>query len=118
MANTVIHFEIMGKDGAKSRKFYGDLFGWDVVYHDEMQYGIIAQPEGSGIGGGIGEDAGNPRTLFYVEVPDVQAHLDRAVEMGGTVVDPPMVIPGMVELATFKDPDGLLIGLVKNVPPE
>ena len=30
MANPVVHFEIMGKDGAALQKFYADLFGWTI----------------------------------------------------------------------------------------
>jgi len=28
MSNPVVHFEVVGKDGSKLQKFYGDLFGW------------------------------------------------------------------------------------------
>ena len=28
MGNSVVWFEVMGKDGPGLRSFYGDLFGW------------------------------------------------------------------------------------------
>jgi len=47
MANAVVHFEILGKDGAGLQKFYGDLFGWKVNADNPMKYGYVA-PEAGG----------------------------------------------------------------------
>jgi uncharacterized protein len=74
--------------------------------------------QSAGISGGIGSEGpgGRVRTTFYVDVPDLQAALDRAVQLGGTVASPPMEIPGTgVSIAQFSDPDGNLIGLVKGM---
>jgi len=69
----------------------------------------------SGIAGGIGQEPeGKARVTNYVQVPDLQATLDRAVAMGGKVVMPPMEIPGVVTMAQFADPDGNLMGLIKG----
>lgn len=42
---------------------------------------------------------------------DLQAMLDHAVALGGTVVMPATEIPGVTMLALFADPDGNAIGL-------
>jgi hypothetical protein len=111
MANPVVHFEVIGKDGAKSRAFYGSLFGWQIDANNPMNYGIVGAGDG-GIGGGVGE--GDPTVMFYVQVPDLRAALDKAVQLGGKVVMEPDEIPGMVALAQFADPDGNVIGLVRG----
>jgi Glyoxalase-like domain len=50
---------------------------------------------------------GRLRTTFYVEVPDLQAALDRAVELGGKALSQPSDIPATsISLAQFADPDG------------
>lgn len=112
--NRVGHFEIMGRDAAKTQKFYGDLFGWNVDANNPMNYGIVEAPEG-GIGGGIGGAFdGTPSVTVYVDVDDLQATLDRATSLGGEVVAQPMEVEGQggLQIAQFKDPDGNVIGIM------
>ncbi len=115
MAAPVTHFEVMAKDGKRAQDFYGNLFGWkfDTV---EGGYGMIDTGVKMGINGGIGQVTENmaPHTVFYVQVEDVQSHLDKAVNLGGRVVMPLMEIPNMVTYAQFADLDGNVIGLVKG----
>ena len=54
MRNKVMWFEVLGKDGNKLKKFYGELFGWQYKDAKEMNYGMT-DPEATGIGGGVGE---------------------------------------------------------------
>jgi len=49
-----------------------------------------------------------------VEVDDLQAHLDKAEQMGGRTIMPLTKIPGMVTFALFADSEGQVIGLVKS----
>src|SRR3972149_9317977 len=53
MPNPVVHFEICVKDGAKGAAFYSKLFGWEIQHMPEMNYHMVGQQEGQGIGGGI-----------------------------------------------------------------
>ncbi|MGZ4164419.1 MAG: VOC family protein [Tumebacillaceae bacterium] len=115
MANPVVHFEIIGNNGANIQEYYAKLFGWEINADNPMNYGLVGASEG-GIGGGIGgsEEGGKPHVTFYVAVEDLQATLDKAVELGGKVVQPVTEIPGMVTLAQFSDIDGNIIGIIKN----
>lgn len=116
MGQPIVHFEIMGKDAVKLHKFYADLFSWKVgdAMPDMGMYAMV-DAASSGVAGGIGQEpTGTARTTVYVQVPDLQATLDKAVALGGKVAMPPTDIPGVVSLAQFTDPDGNLIGLVKG----
>jgi uncharacterized protein len=119
MANPVIHFEVMGADGEKLRAFYAKLFDWTIDADNPLGYGMVERAtnfEGVGIGGGIGEEpAGMPGHLtFYVEVPDVEAALAEAEQLGGKrLMGPTEVQPG-VELGQFSDPEGHMVGLLKG----
>ena len=114
MPNPVVHFEILGPDAAKTQAFYRDLFGWTINVDNPMQYGLVQADEG-GIGGGVGATQdGSHLVTVYVQVPDPQVALDRAVELGGTVVMPVTEIPDLVTIGLFADPDGNVIGLVKG----
>lgn len=114
MTNAVVHFEIIGKDGAKLQSFYRDLFGWPVNADNPMNYGLVG-PADAGIGGGIGPGEDDQSMVtFYIGVDDLQAALDKAAQLGGKTVMPVTEIPGMVIMAQFADPAGNVIGLVKN----
>ena len=113
MANKVVHFEVLGKDGKRLQDFYGSLFGWKIDASNPMQYGMVNGDE-TGIGGGIAANQdGSPQVTFYVEVPDLNAALKKAESLGGKTVNPPMDVPGGPTLAHFADPDGNVIGLTK-----
>ena len=48
----VIHFEIMGKDAQKLKKFYEEALGWKIKDSgmDGMEYLLASTGEGTGIG--------------------------------------------------------------------
>ncbi len=52
MANPVVHFEIIGRDGAALNRFYGEVFGWTINADNPMNYGMV-DTGGQGINGGI-----------------------------------------------------------------
>jgi uncharacterized protein len=115
MGNPVVHFEINGINGAELATFYAELLGWktEVVPGD---YVIIDTQAGSGINGGIGtiQDGSAPNVRFYASGPDPQAMLDKAESLGAKVVTPVTEIPDMVVFATFDDPQGNRVGVVKE----
>ena len=111
MGNPVNHFEIIGKDGAKLQKFYGDLFDWKIDASNPMNYGMVQAEEG-GIGGGVAQ-GDKPTVTFYVTVADLAAALKKAESMGGKTVMAPMDVPGGPQIAVFADPEGNVIGLAK-----
>lgn len=112
-------FEILGKDGKALQKYYSDLFGWKVNADNPMNYGIVDNGgrEGNGIDGGIGSTPYQNMVTIYVAVSDLQATLDKAVELGGKIVMPITEIPGMVTMAQFADVEGNVIGLILDQQP-
>lgn len=122
MGQPVVHFEVIGKDGAKLRDYYSDLFGWDMDANNPMNYGLVQReqnvnPDGVGIGGGVGQgpEGYEGHVTFYVEVPDVEASLAKAETLGGTrVMGPETIMDGALELGMFTDPEGHVIGVIKG----
>jgi predicted enzyme related to lactoylglutathione lyase len=115
MPGPVVHFEILGRDGAQTQRFYQSLFGWNIDANNPMNYGMVPA-EGTGIGGGVAaaEGGGQPMVTVYVEVADLQAALSKAESLGGRTVAPPMDVPGGPKIAQFSDPDGNVIGLIQS----
>jgi predicted enzyme related to lactoylglutathione lyase len=107
-------FEITGREGPALQKFYGDLFAWQ--FQDAGRgYGMV-QASPPGIGGGIGtaQDGGPGGVTVYVEVDDIAAYLQKAEQLGGKTLMPPMEMPDIkLTFALFADPEGHVIGLSK-----
>jgi predicted enzyme related to lactoylglutathione lyase len=110
----VVHFEVVGRDGPALRAFYSGLFDWKIDADNPANYGLIAH-EGRGIGGGIGvgPQEYDGHVTVYVEVPDVEAALAKAERLGGTRQSGPVTVLDGVEIGSFYDPEGHMIGLVK-----
>ena len=122
MGLPVLHFEVIGKDGAALQSFYSELCGWKIDAGNEMNYGLVQRednlsPEGVGIGGGIatGPDGYEGHLTFYLGVPDVEETLSKAESLGGTRVMGPEVIMDRMVLGQFRDPEGHLVGVVTPV---
>lgn len=113
MPNPVVHFEIVGPNGKKLQQYYADLFGWEINADNPMGYGLVDTKAG-GIGGGIGVTDGPAWVTVYAAVDDVQATLDKAVSLGGKVLMGVTDIPGGPTMAMFADPEGNVMGIIKN----
>jgi uncharacterized protein len=113
MAHPVVHFEIGCKDLAKTEQFFGELFGWRLQRNGPAS--TIDTGSQQGVPGHITALGHEPQhyTMFYVEVDDVQAALDKAASLGGKTLVPPVKIPTGT-FAWFSDPEGNTIGLLKK----
>ena len=121
MAHPVMWFEVLGTDGGKLRRFYGDLFGWTFDLVPQVDYGVVKTGDGRGIMGGIGTSSPGstpwaPWVTFYTETPDVTASLAKAVSLGGKVIAPRTELPGAT-VGVFEDPEGHVLGLVEAAKP-
>jgi predicted enzyme related to lactoylglutathione lyase len=121
MGQPVVHFEVIGRDGARLQSYYSELFGWQIDSENPMGYGIVQRegntnPDGVGIGGGVagGPEGYGGHVTFYIEVPDVEAALAKAEELGGSrIMGPDDVMPGLV-IGQFADPEGHMVGVVSG----
>jgi uncharacterized protein len=121
MGQPVVHFEVIGKDAESLQRYYSELFGWEIDTNNPVGYGIVARdgntnPDGVGIGGGIGagpEGYGGHST-FYVEVPDIEAALAKAESLGGSRMMGPEAVMEGVEIGLFTDPEGHVVGVVQS----
>lgn len=117
MGAPVIHFELRSRRSEELRSFYGALFGWKLGVVPDGSYALV-DPDAGGVGirGGIAQSMdGLEGVIFYIEVPDIQAHLDRITAAGGAVLVERTESP-QVTTAIFRDPDGNAIGLTEARP--
>ena len=116
MGRPVVHFEIGCRDSAKTRDFYSKLFDWQI--RAEGPASVIQTGGGKGIDGHITSLGHEPQhyVAFYVEVEDIQSYLDKATQLGGKMLVPPVQIP-TGHFAWLADPDGNIVGLLQPKKP-
>jgi uncharacterized protein len=110
MGNPVVHFEIGCRDSKKTQNFYSSLFAWKLA---PMGPAVMIDT-GATVSGHFNSLGHEPHhyTIFYVQVDDVQAYLDKAKALGGKTLVPPVDIPSG-KFAWMQDPEGNTVGLFK-----
>lgn len=113
-ARPVVHWELEAIDPWAQRRFYSELFNWDIAEEGVVLH--VAAGLGAPEGGPNGHIRGSSRSGFalYVQVRDLPASLERAVELGGAVTMEPMDLPGGPTLAGITDPEGNPLTLVQQ----
>lgn len=111
-ARPVVHWEIQAKDPVKAREFYSAMFNWEVGEGQIANIGPgIGAPEP--ITGHIRSSA-TPGVVLYVQVLQLRESLDRAVELGGSILREPFDLPGGQTLAWISDPEGNQLVLIQQ----
>jgi len=128
--HTIVHFEIPANDIEKLRKFYSDLFGWDMnKFPGPTTYyliGTVPVDEKTmmhtrpGVNGGLYErkDASMPemtKPVNYISVESVEEYSKKVEALGGKIVVPKMEIPGIGWWAMALDPEGNAFGILENM---
>ena len=109
----MVHFEIEAKDPDILRRFYSELFNWDIGDGPIMNIQAgIGGPE-PGPAGHI-RRSGRSGVTLYVQVRDLGESADRAKALGGSVILERLEIPGGATLAGIADPEGNPITLVQQ----
>jgi predicted enzyme related to lactoylglutathione lyase len=109
--------ELLTTDAPKALHFYGELFGWKKVNEHDMgpmgKYLLFGHGEPM-FGGMMTKPKDNPMPpswLYYVEVSDFDAALERAKGRGARVLNGPMEVPGGGRIVQLTDPQGAVFAL-------
>jgi hypothetical protein len=116
MTRPVVFFQIWAKEPERQCAFYREIFGWKIDEPNAMglsmiEHGVGGPPEG--VGGAIMAGA-EARVLVYVQVLDPLETLAKAEALGGRRVMEPFDVPEGPTVAQMADPEGNVIGLVKQ----
>jgi predicted enzyme related to lactoylglutathione lyase len=110
--------ELGTSDVKRAKVFYEKLFGWSYADEDMGDMGTYTKVKlGDDELGGLYELKGPmfegvpPHWMFHVAVEDVSSTAERAKEIGGSVVMPPMDIPDAGRMAMIEDPTGAKLAL-------
>ena len=122
--NVVNWFEIYTSDFKRAKKFYTDVFKFEItdmapsanMNHPEMEYAFFpSDPQGWGASGALAKlDMAKPGmggTLVYFATEDITAELNRVETAGGKIIRPKQSIGEYGFIAMIEDTEGNMIGL-------
>ena len=109
--------ELMTRDVARAKKFYGDAMGWtfDSMPTPDGGTYVLAMAGDTPAGGMFdingAEYAGTAEGwMSYIAVDDVDARVKMATKAGAKVMKPPFDVPGVGRIAILLEPGGAGIG--------
>lgn len=122
----VVHFEIPVDDMNRAKKFYQEIFGWDMVpvpgmadYIIVRTVGVDAQnmpTESGAINGGLTKrTTSGEGSVVVIDVPSLDVYLQKITRVGGKVVQPKQDVMGMGLYARVTDPEGNVIGIWETI---
>ncbi|GAB3421363.1 VOC family protein [Flindersiella endophytica] len=121
----IVWWEVETAEPERFQRFHAALSGWSFApAFEDTELGAdywIIQQDGEGIGGLQRASSSAPApaagTRVYVEVDDLEATLDRAVGLGGTVERTRVALGGDDRwFAVIRDPAGVSFGLWTGRP--
>ena len=113
MKHTFVHFEIPADDVERARKFYTELFGWQISSPPEFpEYLFVTTGDEDDLGGGMMKrQAPGQGVVNYVQVESVADFSSKCEELGGKTIVPKSPVPGMGWFAHFVDTEGNVFAL-------
>jgi len=113
---SIVHVELHSADPAKSKSFYGEVFGWKFEEIPEMNYTMWKAPNEPAGGLMKTMEGRPPQVLNYILSESVENTLRDITGAGGIVIQPKMEIPGQGWWALFQEPGGTMMAIYENLP--
>jgi predicted enzyme related to lactoylglutathione lyase len=114
--------ELMTRDVARAKKFYGETMGWSFEAMPTEGGGSywIAKSGGESVGGLFDisgpEFKGMPESwMSYIAVDDVDERVKKATKAGAKVMKPAFDVPHVGRIAVLLEPGGASIGWMTPV---
>jgi predicted enzyme related to lactoylglutathione lyase len=126
--NPVVHFEMPAVDRKRMAEFYSNVFGWKTETMGEDMGGYVvatttevdqktqrpAEP-GAINGGFYQRDDSRPSEgpSVVISVDNIDEHIKKITDAGGTLLNGPDDIPGIGKYASFKDTEGNRVSILQ-----
>jgi predicted enzyme related to lactoylglutathione lyase len=116
---TLVHFELPADDIERAKKFYTNLFGWNIEKWEglanNMEYWTINTTDdkgNKGVDGGIKKRMHQGQHITnYVDVKSVDEYSLKIEILGGKIIVPKTPVLGAGYFATCLDTEGNIFGI-------
>ena len=100
--------ELLTTDAEAAKAFYGKLLGWEFVTDESGYILIMNRGRNNGAMMQMDESFGGMPSVWqpYFTVADIDASIERAGELGATIIIPKTEAPGAGHFAFMSDPAG------------
>jgi predicted enzyme related to lactoylglutathione lyase len=125
MDHTIMHFEIPAVNIEKLKKFYEEVFGWQIIQAaGPIEYwliqtvpvdanGMLLRP---GVNGGMyKKQQSDVKPLNYFAVESISDFLAKIERLGGKVIQPKQEVPNVGWIAAAQDPEGNQFALLQPI---
>jgi len=116
---SIAWFDLTIPDADRIRDFYASVIGWEVDTVDMGYYSAYAMKKpgdgdaAAGICHAQGINAGQPAVwIAYIQVENLTTSVDRALELGGSIVSDRREPDNAWSFVVIRDPAGAMIGLM------
>lgn len=110
--------ELVADDHNAAFNFYAQIFGWEKLQTmdmGEMGEYLLFGYDGKQVGGMMTKPKGGEMPsfwLYYIQVKDFDAALERAQAAGAKICNGPMPVPGGARIVQLLDPQGAMTALL------
>jgi uncharacterized protein len=123
----VVHFEIPIKNYDRAKKFYTELFDWQINEWpgSKFKYGMSTTTptdkngpqEPGAINGALMEptEIFEHMTMITIAVSSIEKYLTKITKAGGKTLMPKSKVGDMGFMARFSDSEGNVVGLWENI---
>jgi predicted enzyme related to lactoylglutathione lyase len=121
----VVFFNIPAEDIERAKKFYTEIFGWNIGETEIPGYQLVKTTETDdnnlpkergAINGGLYERFNSDeRTEITIEVSSIDDYLKKIEDLGGSTVTGKIPINGIGFYAEFFDTENNIIGLFQDI---
>lgn len=113
---TIVHFDIATDDPQRAKKFYEQLFAWEMQSPPGMtDYYLVGTEDlngNKGVGGGLGKRGNaSQKITIYIGVDNIDEYSQKVSQLGGRISMPKVPVPGWGYLATCLDTEGNAFGI-------
>ena len=112
--------DLNAHDLDRAKAFYGGVFGWEPAEHDMGGTTYVGwEVGGRGVGGAVPVPEGAPaQWVVWFAVEDRDATVARAGELGGTVLESQLDVPGVGLMGVLTDAQGAFFGVLQGETPD
>ena len=112
--------ELLTKDTAAAKAFYNKLLGWEYQTDENGYILIMNGGRNNGAMMQLDESFGNMPSVWqpYFTVADIDASIERAGELAGTIIIPKTEAPGAGHFAYLSDPAGAYFYIIQLIQSE
>lgn len=112
---SIVHVEVHSNDPARTKQFFGDVFGWKFQDIPQMDYTTFEAP--SPPNGGVMKPMENmgPTVLNYILSADIDATSKKIEAAGGAILVPKSEISKTGWFAIFREPGGTVQALFQDI---